>query len=402
MYLMWNKLIKYDKIFGAQNYKPLSVILNRGKGVFLYDINNKKYFDFLSSYSSVNQGHCHPKLVKKMQEQCSKLTLCSRAFYNENLCNFYKYMNQTFGYDKCLPMNTGVEAGETAIKLARLWGYKVKNVPENKAEIIVAKNNFWGRSIAACSSSNDSTCYNNFGPFTPGFKFVEYNNINKLEDLFIKNKNIVAYMMEPIQGEAGIIIPDKNYLFQVKKLCQDYNILLICDEVQTGIGRTGKMLVSEDVKPDLVVLGKALSGGMMPVSCVLGNNEIIDLMKPGMHGSTYGGNPLGTALVPEAINIIKEEELLENSIKQGNYFREELSSFINKGKLKDVRGVGLLNAIEFYDSKTADKAVNMMMHNGLLTKVTKNGTVRMCPPLVINEKEMNDSLKIIKNVVDNI
>ena len=402
MYLMWNKLIKYDKIFGAQNYKPLSVILNRGKGVFLYDINNKKYFDFLSSYSSVNQGHCHPKLVKKMQEQCSKLTLCSRAFYNENLCNFYKYMNQTFGYDKCLPMNTGVEAGETAIKLARLWGYKVKNVPENKAEIIVAKNNFWGRSIAACSSSNDSTCYNNFGPFTPGFKFVEYNNINKLEDLFIKNKNIVAYMMEPIQGEAGIIIPDKNYLFQVKKLCQDYNILLICDEVQTGIGRTGKMLVSEDVKPDLVVLGKALSGGMMPVSCVLGNSEIMDLMKPGMHGSTYGGNPLGTALVPEAINIIKEEELLENSIKQGNYFREELSSFINKGKLKDVRGVGLLNAIEFYDSKTADKAVNMMMHDGLLTKVTKNGTVRMCPPLVINEKEMNDSLKIIKNVVDNI
>ena len=397
---MYKQLLKYDKLFGAQNYKPLSVILERGSGIHLFDINNKKYFDFLSSYSSVNQGHCHPKLVKVMQEECNKLTLCSRAFYNKNLCEFYQYMNETFKYDKCLPMNTGVEAGETAIKLARLWGYKIKMVENNKAQIVVAKNNFWGRSIAACSSSNDITCYNNFGPFTPGFLFVKYNDLSELENLFSKNKNIVAYMVEPIQGEAGIIIPDDSYLLKVKKLCNKYNVLLICDEVQTGIGRTGKMLVSEDVKPDMVVLGKALSGGMMPVSCVLGNNEIMDLMKPGMHGSTYGGNPLATALVPQAVNIIKEEKLLENSINQGNYFRKELLPFVKIGKLKDVRGKGLLNAIEFYDSNTANKAVNKMMNNGLLAKVTKNGTVRMCPPLIITKEEMKDSLDIVKDVIN--
>ena len=396
---MWNKLIKYDKLFGTQNYKPLSVILNRGKGIFLYDINNKKYFDFLSSYSSVNQGHCHPRLVANMQNQSSKLTLCSRAFYNENLCHFYKYMHDTFGYDKCLPMNTGVEAGETAIKLARLWGYKVKNIDKNKAEIIVAKNNFWGRSIAACSSSTDPTCYQNFGPYLPGFNFIDFNNTNQLEKMLKYNQNIAAFMVEPIQGEAGIKIPDKNYLVKVKQLCQKYNILLICDEVQTGIGRTGKLLASEDVKPDMVILGKALSGGMMPVSCVLGNNEVMELMEPGMHGSTFGGNPLGTSLAPEAVNIILEENLLDNSIKQGKFFRDELKQFVNNGILKDVRGVGLLNAIEFNCNDKAEQIVENMMHNGLLAKVTKNGTIRMCPPLIINDSQMEESLEIIKNTL---
>ena len=396
---MWNKLIKYDKLFGTQNYKPLSVILNRGKGIFLYDINDNKYFDFLSSYSSVNQGHCHPRLVKNMQNQSSKLTLCSRAFYNENLCNFYKYMHDTFGYDKCLPMNTGVEAGETAIKLARLWGYKVKNIEKNKAEIIVAKNNFWGRSIAACSSSTDPTCYQNFGPYLPGFNFVDFNNIEQLEKMLKYKPNIAAFMVEPIQGEAGIKIPDENYLLKVKQLCQKYNTLLICDEVQTGIGRTGKLLASEDIKPDMVILGKALSGGMMPVSCVLGNNEIMELMEPGMHGSTFGGNPLGTSLAPEAVNIILEENLLDNSIKQGKYFRNELKQFVNNGILKDVRGIGLLNAIEFDCSDRAEKTVENMMHNGLLTKVTKNGTIRMCPPLIISDSQMEESLEIIKNTL---
>ena len=248
------RLLKIDRQFGAQNYKPLNVILEKGKGVYLYDIHGKKYFDYLSSYSSNNQGHSHPRLVNKMKEQCEKLTLCSRAFHNKNLIEFYSFMNNEFGYDKCLPMNTGVEACETAIKLARLWGYKVKKIKKNRAAVVVANNNFWGRTITACSSSTDPLCYNNFGPYTTGFLSVDYNNISQLEYLFSLNENICAFMVEPIQGEAGIIIPDKNYLYHVKKLCEKYNILLICDEVQTGIGRTGKMLVSEDVKPDIYFL----------------------------------------------------------------------------------------------------------------------------------------------------
>ena len=399
---MWKKLLKYDSLYGAQNYKPLPVILNRGKDIFLYDINDKRYFDFLSSYSSVNQGHCHPKLVKVMQEQCSKLTLCSRAFYNENLSNFYKYINNEFKYDKCLPMNTGVEAAETALKISRLWGYKNKKIKQNKAEIIVANNNFWGRSIAACSASTDPSCYKNFGPFVPGFHLIDYNNLYQLEEKLKNNPNIVCYMVEPIQGEAGIIIPDDEYLLKAKKLCKKYNVLLVCDEIQTGIGRTGKMLVSENIRPDIVILGKALSGGMMPVSCVLGNNETIGLIQPNTHGSTYGGNPLGTALVPTAINIIYDENLTQNSIKQGNYFRNELNEFVNKGILKDVRGVGLLNAIEFHDERQANKIITMLMKNGLLTKVTKNGTIRMCPPLTIKDKQMDESLEIIRNQINSL
>jgi ornithine--oxo-acid transaminase len=399
---MWRRLIKLDKMHGAQNYKPSPVILNRGKGVFLYDIEDKQYYDFVSSFSSVNQGHSHPQLVKIMKEQCGKLTLCSRAFYNENLCKFYEYMHQRFGYDKCLPMNTGVEAGDTAIKLARLWGYKTKKIEQNCAEVVVAKNNFWGRSIAACSSSTDPTCYTNFGPFVPGFHFVEYNNLDALENLFKINPNIVAYMVEPIQGEAGIKIPDNNYLLNVKYLCNKYNVLLICDEVQTGIGRTGEITASKYVNPDILVLGKALSGGMMPISCVLANNNIMDLIDPGTHGSTYGGNPLAAAIAPWAIEIVYTENLMKNARIQGSLFRDTLQQYVDSGHLKDVRGVGLLNAIEVEDNKKADRIVEKCMHNGLLTKVTKNGTIRMCPPLTISEFHMKKSLDIIEYVIKTV
>jgi ornithine--oxo-acid transaminase len=399
---MYSRLLKLDKLYGAQNYKSLQVILQRGKGVHVTDIEGKEYYDFLSSYSSVNQGHCHPRLVKVMQEQCEKLTLCSRAFYNENLCNFFEYMHKKFGYDKSLPMNTGVEASETAIKLARLWGYKTKGIPQDKAEIIVARNNFWGRSIAACSSSTDPSCFTNFGPFVPGFHFVDFNNLQELEDILKTRPNIVGFMVEPIQGEAGIQIPDDDYLVKAKMLCEKYNCLLICDEVQTGIGRTGNMLASHTIKPDMVVLGKALSGGMMPVSCVLGDNKVMDLIDPGTHGSTYGGNPLGTSIVPHAVDIIESEGLLENAEKQGKLFRDELKIFVDLGVLKDVRGKGLLNAIELHDEGSANELVNKMMNRGLLTKVTREGTIRMCPPLVISDIEMDNSLNIIRRCLSDL
>ena len=393
---VWNKLLVYEKKFGAQNYKSMNVILNRGEGIYLYDVTGRKYFDFLSSYSSVNQGHCHPRLVKKMKRQCETLTLCSRAFQSEKLCEFYHYMNRMFKYDRCLPMNTGVEAGETAIKLARLWGYKHKKIPENKAEIVVAKSNFWGRSLAAVSSSTDPLCYNNFGPYLPGFKFVDYNDTGELEYLFQNNPNIAAFMVEPIQGEAGIKIPDKDYLKNVKVLCELYNVLLICDEVQTGLGRTGKMFASEDIKHDMLVLGKALSGGMMPISCVLGSNEVMELIDPGSHGSTFGGNPLAMAIAPEAINVIIRENLISNAEQQGMVFRDTLKVYVDRGFLKDVRGQGLLNAIEFNTNEEAENAVENFQTNGLLTKVTRDGTVRMCPPLTITSCQMKNALDIIK------
>tara|TARA_B100000886_G_scaffold340512_2_gene310702 strand:+ start:37471 stop:38664 length:1194 start_codon:yes stop_codon:yes gene_type:complete len=393
---MWKQLLKINKLHGAQNYKPLNVIINRGRGVHLYDINDNKYYDYLSSYSSVNQGHCHPRLVNVMNEQSQKLTLCSRAFHNENLMHFYQFMHNEFKYDKCLPMNTGVEACETAIKLARLWGYKTKKIKKNMAAIVVAENNFWGRTITACSSSTDPLCYENFGPYTGGFMNINYNNIEQIEFLFQKSPYICAFMIEPIQGEAGVIIPDKNYLFEVKQLCKKYNILLICDEVQTGIGRTGEMLASSHVNPDIVVLGKALSGGMMPISCVLANNEIMDLLDPGSHGSTFGGNPLAAAIAPHAVNIIKQENLTKNARVMGNLFRKEMEEYVQKGIIKNVRGKGLLNAIEFYNKHDAEKAVNQLRKNGLLTTITKNSIIRMCPPLIINQYQMSESLDIIK------
>ena len=400
---MFKHLLKINKKFGAQNYKSAPVIIREGWNVYLKDIDGKQYFDFLSSYSSVNQGHCHPQLVKTMKEQCEKLTLCSRAFHNENLIEFYEFMNSKFNYDKCLPMNTGVEAGETAIKLARLWGYKEKKINNNEAQIVVANNNFWGRTITACSSSSDPLCYNNFGPYTPGFISVQYNNIPHLEHVFKNNPNIAAFMVEPIQGEAGIIIPDSNYLSNVSKLCKKYNILLICDEIQTGIGRTGCMLASDyfNIKPDILLLGKALSGGMIPISAVLANDNIMNLIKPGSHGSTFGGNPLATKIAIEAVKIIKTENLTYNAEKMGNLFRKRLTPFKNR-YVKDVRGVGLLNAIEFLDPIQAQEFVNNCRDNGLLTNVTKNATVRMCPPLIISKHQMETSLDIIEDQILNL
>jgi len=398
-----NNILQISTKYGAQNYKPLPVVLNKGKGIYMYDIYGKKYFDYLSSYSSVNQGHCHPKLVKAMRKQCNTLTLCSRAFHSENLADFYKFMNSTFKFDKCLPMNTGVEGGETAIKLARLWGYKVKKVENEKATVLMARNNFWGRTITACSSSSDSSCYENFGPYTPGFQFVDFNCLNSLEEKLKNNPNIVAYMVEPIQGEAGIIVPDNNYFTNVSKLCKKYNVLLIFDEVQTGIGRTGKMLASEiwNVRPDILILGKALSGGMMPISAVLADNEIMELMKPGIHGSTFGGNPLACKIAIEAVKIINDEHLLSNSTELGDIFRNSLINYKDK-IIKDIRGIGLMNAIEFYNEDDANNFVKLCMMKGLLCKSTHSTTIRMCPPLVINKSEMENSLKIIKEVLEEV
>ena len=399
---MLRRLFQLDFKYGVQNYKSLPVMIQKGKGVFLYDTDNKQYYDWVSAYSSVNQGHCHPKLVKIMKAQCEKLTLCSRAFHSENLSYFFKYMNTEFGYDRCLPMNTGTEACESAIKLARLWGYQAKQVPTNKAEIIVARNNFWGRSIAACSSSTSPETYENFGPYVPGFRFVDYNNISDLWKEMSVNPNIVGFMIEPIQGEAGIQLPSFNYLYRAKKMCEEFNILMICDEVQTGIGRTGSMTVSneESIKPDLLVLGKALSGGMIPISCVLGNEKVMKWMTPGTHGSTFGGNPLATAIAPKAIDLIYEEDMLQNAQKQGMKFRVAMEPYVEKGVLLDVRGRGLMNAIEFEDPLRADDFVKECLRHGVLTKITKGGTIRMCPPLIITDEEMEHSIEIIQSVLE--
>lgn len=393
------RLLNLEKRYGAQNYKSMDVIIRKGEGIYMYDINNKKYYDYLSSYSSLNQGHCHPRLVEAMIEQSKKLTLCSRAYHSEELCEYYDYMHSMFGYDRCLPMNTGVEGVETAIKLARLWGYKVKGIPSERAEMIVAKGNFWGRSIAACSSSTDPLCYRNFGPYVPGFNYVKYNDLNDLELTLRRCKNAAGFVIEPIQGEAGVKVPSNNYLKEAKALCEKYNVLMICDEVQTGLGRTGNMLASQDVKADMVVLGKALSGGMMPISCVLGNNNVMDLIEAGSHGSTYGGSPLAGRIARVAIDIIFTEGLIRNSREKGEDFRRALKSYVRRGILKDVRGKGLLNAIEFWTKGEAEMVVDELRENGLLTKITRGTTLRMCPPLIINDIEMEESLEIIKKSI---
>lgn len=403
-------LLKFDKLHGAQNYSPLPVMINKGKGAFLYDVNDNKYYDFLSSYSSVNQGHCHPRLVNVMKKQCETLTLCSRAFHSEQLSLFYNFMNKTFNYDKCLPMNTGVEACETAIKLARLWGYKTKMIPHNKAEHVFPINNFWGRSIAACSSSTDESCYNNFGPFLPGIHFVEYNNIQHLERVFKDNPNICSYMMEPIQGEAGIIIPDDTYISNVRRLCTKYNVLFICDEVQTGLGRTGSLLCCEPnsirrstILPDILVLGKALTGGMIPMSCVLANNNIMDNIEPGTHGSTYGGNPLSSAVAIEAVNIVNNNTLNNNVLNRGSLFRDTIhDNFVGKGIVKDVRGRGFLNAVELDTPEIAKDVVTQLMKNGILTKITREKVIRLCPPLTLTSYQYDESLDIIINTLRGI
>jgi len=389
--------------YGAHNYHPLPVVLSRGEGIYVWDVEGKKYYDFLSAYSAVNQGHCHPKIIKALNYQASKLTLTSRAFHNDVLGPYEKFMTNFFGYDKVLPMNTGVEGGETANKLARKWGYMRKGIPENEAKIIFVKGNFWGRTLAAISSSDDPSSYKGFGPYMPGYNLIPYNDLNILEET-LKDPNVCAFMVEPIQGEAGVIVPDEGYLRGVREICDRYNVLFIADEVQTGLARTGKLLACdyEDVKPDILILGKALSGGVFPVSAVLANDEVMLCIKPGEHGSTYGGNPLACKVAIAALNVIKEEGLSENSQILGEVFRNKLRKFSNP-LIKEVRGKGLLNAIEVNDSPESKTAWNICMklkEKGLLAKPTHGNIIRFAPPLVINKKHLEICIEIIKNVFE--
>ena len=401
-----NTLIDLENNFGAHNYHPLPVVLDRGEGIFVWDSEGKKYFDFLSAYSAVNQGHCHPKIIEALVNQASKLTLTSRAFFNSQLGPYEKFICELFNYDKVLPMNTGVEGGETANKLARKWGYLKKNIPENKARIIFAKGNFWGRTLAAISSSDDPLSYEGFGPYMPGYDLIPYNNLDALENE-LKDSNVAAFMVEPIQGEAGVVVPDEGYLKGVRELCSKYNVLFIADEVQTGIGRTGKLLATdyENAKPDILILGKALSGGVFPVSAVLANNEVMMCIKPGEHGSTFGGNPLACVVAKAALGVIIDEKLSENAFELGIYFRSELNKFIKKSALvKLVRGKGLLNAIVINDLETSETAWNLcveMKNNGLLAKPTHGNIIRFAPPLTITKDQLKKCIEIITNTVEN-
>ena len=396
--------IELEAKYGAHNYKPLPVVLKKGLGVFLWDVDGKKYYDFLSAYSAVNQGHCHPKIIKVLQDQSLKLTLTSRAFYNDVLGGFEKFLTDLFGYNKCLPMNSGVEAGETAVKLARKWGYEKKGIEMNSAKIIFPEGNFWGRTLAAISSSTDPSSYNGFGPFMPGYDIIPYNDLVVLEKK-LSDPNCAAFMFEPIQGEAGVIVPDNGYLREVRRLCSKYNVLMVADEIQTGIGRTGKMLATdyEDARPDILVLGKALSGGVLPVSAVLCDDPIMLCIKPGEHGSTFGGNPLSAAVATEALKVILDEGLIENAYNLGKIFRDKLQKFTkNSDLVKLVRGKGLLNAIVINDTPKSDTAWNICLKlrdNGLLAKPTHGNIIRFAPPLVITEKQLNECISIITDTL---
>jgi len=392
-----------EDTYGAHNYHPIPVVLERGEGVFVWDVEGKRYYDFLAAYSAVNQGHCHPRIVGALVNQARKLTLTSRAFYNSLLGEYEKYITSFFGYDKVLPMNTGVEGGETAIKLARRWAYDVKGVKENRAKVVFAKGNFWGRTLAAVSASSDPSSYTGFGPFMPGYQVIDYNNLDVLEEA-LKDPDTAAFMVEPIQGEAGVIVPGEGYLKGVRKLCTRYNVLFIADEIQTGLCRTGKMLACdhENVKPDILILGKALSGGLMPVSAVLASNEIMLTIKPGEHGSTYGGNPLACAVAMEALQVLKDENLAENAMKMGAIFRNELEKLSKETSLIEaVRGKGLFNAmvIRETEGKTAWEVCLRFAENGLLAKPTHGDIIRFAPPLTINETQLNECCEIIRKVI---
>ncbi|MEY4040573.1 MAG: hypothetical protein RL233_104 [Bacteroidota bacterium] len=390
--------IALENQFGAHNYHPLPVVLNKGEGIFVWDVEGNKYFDFLSAYSAVNQGHCHPKIIEALNSQSKKLTLTSRAFHNDQLGPFEEYITSLLGFDRVLPMNTGVEGGETAVKLARKWGYTIKGIPSNKAKIIFASGNFWGRTIAAISTSQDADSYSDFGPFVPGFEIVEYNNIGALETAF-QDPCVAAFMVEPIQGEAGVIMPSDDYLQKVRTLCTKYNVLWIADEVQTGLGRTGAMLCCDhfQVKPDILILGKALGGGVFPVSAVLSSHEIMGVLHPGQHGSTFGGNPLACAVAKASLNVLVDELLPENAAAMGELFRKGLKE-ISSPIVKTVRGKGLLNAIDitpFGDGKTAYDVCIALKSNGLLAKQTHQHTIRFAPPLTINASQIEEALQII-------
>ncbi|MBX2828713.1 MAG: ornithine--oxo-acid transaminase [Flavobacteriaceae bacterium] len=405
--------IDLENKYGAHNYHPLPVVLSRGEGVFVWDVDGKKYYDFLSAYSAVNQGHCHPRIVGAMAEQAQKLTLTSRAFYNDVLGTYEKYASEYFNFDKLLPMNTGAEAVETALKICRRWAYEKKGIAENEAQIIVCENNFHGRTTTIISFSNDPVARKNFGPYTHGFIKIEYDNLVALENALKSNSNIAGFLVEPIQGEAGVYVPSDGYLKAAKALCEQYNVLFIADEVQTGIARTGRLLATcgncscehkdcsgtPEVKPDILILGKALSGGAYPVSAVLANDPIMNVITPGSHGSTFGGNPIAGAVAMAALDVVKEEALAENADRLGELFRSELNKYIENSSIcKLVRGRGLLNAVVINDSEESDTAWNICLRlrdNGLLAKPTHGNIIRFAPPLVMNESQLLDCVSII-------
>ncbi len=396
--------IALENKYGAHNYHPLPVVLAKGEGVHLWDIEGKRYYDFLSAYSAVNQGHCHPRIEGALIKQAEQLTLTSRAFHNDVLGRYEKFITEFFGYDRVLPMNTGVEGGETAIKICRKWAYEVKGIPENKAKILFANGNFWGRTLAAVSTSDDPDSYGNFGPFVPGFELIPYNDLSAL-DKALDDPNVAGFMVEPIQGEAGVVVPDDGYLKKAYDLCQAKNVLLIADEVQTGVGRTGKVICSEydEIKPDILVLGKALSGGVFPVSAVLARDEIMLTLKPGQHGSTFGGNPLACSVAMTALEVLREEKLTENAYDLGLVFRERMNHMIETTDLvKLVRGRGLLNAIVINDhpeSSTAWDICIALKNNGLLAKPTHGNIIRFAPPLVMTEEQLHECCDIIERTI---
>jgi ornithine--oxo-acid transaminase len=394
--------IELEEQFGAHNYHPIPVVLEKGEGIYVWDVDGKRYLDFLSAYSAVNQGHANPVILEALQNQARKLSLTSRAFHNNLLGKYEQFMTSLFGFDRLLPMNTGVEASESAVKLARKWAYEVKGIAEDKARIVFAAGNFWGRSIAAISSSTDNNSREHFGPFVPGFDIIPFNDIEALE-LACSNPNTAAFMVEPVQGEAGVIIPEKGYLKKVREICNKHNVLFIADEVQTGLGRTGKLLCCEheDVKPDLLVLGKALGGGVYPVSAVLANNAVMEVLKPGQHGSTFGGNPLACAVAMASVQVILDENLSDNASRMGQLFRDMLSA-IESPLIKSVRGLGLLNAIEINPYGKGKKAWDVclaLMNAGLLAKQTHQNIIRFAPPLVINEDQIVVACNIIRDVI---
>ena len=399
-----NYFIDLENKYGAHNYHPLPVVLNKGKGVFVWDVENKKYYDFLSAYSAVNQGHCHPKIVSALIDQAQRLTLTSRAFHSEALGEFTKYISEYFGYEKVLPMNTGAEAVETALKLCRHWGYAVKKIPHNKAKIIVCAGNFHGRTLAIISFSTDAAAKGGFGPYMEGFEVIPYNNLPALAEA-LADTNVAGFLVEPIQGEAGVIVPDDGYLAKAKQYCSDANVLFIADEIQTGLSRTGRLLCCdhENVRPDILILGKALSGGTLPVSAVLADDEIMLTIKPGEHGSTYGGNPLACKVAIASLEVLKNEKLAENAEVMGAYFRQELIKF-SSPYIAQVRGKGLLNAIviKHNEDAAAWKFCIELKKNGLLAKPTHGDKIRFAPPLVISKEELNDCLKIIGKSLDSL
>ncbi|MEZ2414014.1 ornithine--oxo-acid transaminase [Muriicola sp. E247] len=408
--------IALEEKFGAQNYHPLPVVLSRGEGVFVWDVEGNKYYDFLSAYSAVNQGHCHPDIIGALKSQAEKLTLTSRAFYNDMLGVYEQYITSYFGFEKVLPMNTGAEAVETAIKLARKWGYEKKGIPDNKARIIVCQNNFHGRTISIISASNDPVATENFGPFTPGITSIRYNDIEALREA-LEDPNVAAFLVEPIQGEAGVYVPDETYLKTAYELCKSKNVLLVADEVQTGIARTGRLLAScgncscpdkncsgsPEVKPDILILGKAISGGVFPVSAVLADDHIMEVIRPGNHGSTFGGNPLACAVAMAALKVVRDEDLAENADKLGNIFRKEMEQLVKDSPLvRLVRGKGLLNAIVINDSEDSSTAWEIciaLKNNGLLAKPTHGNIIRFAPPLVMTEEQLMDCVQIIRKTI---